>query len=103
MKRSPAMDSLPGSSKGLHEEKKATDMAGPSSGKGLNGIQHRATPSVGFSLPPGTANSKKTELSTMEEEDEGVDEPWDSNELSAEAQAHNISMFLSSSNSDSGW
>lgn len=95
------METLPGSSKGLHQQKNATDMAGPSNGtQKLNGMQHRATPSVGFSLPPETLNSK-TELSTMEEEDEGLDDAWD-NELSAEAQAHNISMFLSSSNSDSG-
>lgn len=70
----------------------------------LNGMQHRATPTVGFSLPP-EPTSVKPGLSTMrealEEEDEGLDEAWD-NELSAEAQAHNISMFLSSSTSDSG-
>lgn len=36
----------------------------------------------------------------MREEDE-IDQPWD-NELSVEAQAHRINMFLSSSTSDSG-
>ena len=80
-----------------------------STAQSLNGMQHRATPTVGFSLPPETM-SMKPGLSTMrealeeeveEEGDEVREEDWD-NELSAEAQAHNISMFLSSSTSDSG-
>ena len=68
----------------------------------LNGMQHRATPTVGFSISPPVAVASKPGLSSMMEEGDGVEEPWD-NELSAEAQAHNISMFLTSSTSgDSG-
>ncbi len=77
------------------------DMTSSSGSQNLNGMQHRATPTVGFSLPPEQVAAKPG-LSSMMEEEEGVVEPWDK-ELSAEAQAHNISMFLSSSTSgDSG-
>lgn len=68
----------------------------------LDGIHHRDTPPAGsipFSRPVPAAHK----LSTMNEgiEEESYPDSFD-NELSAEAQAHNISMFLSSSNSDSG-
>ena len=67
-------------------------------GHSSNGIHHRPTPPVEAMLPASFSDPK---LSTMvEEPEEMLDEPWD-NELSAEAQAHNISMFLSSG-SDSG-
>lgn len=64
----------------------------------LEDIHHRDTPPAG-SLPYSRPTPALPKLSTMSEEDI-VEDSYD-NELSAEAQAHNISMFLSSS-SDSG-
>ena len=76
----------------------------------VNGIQRRETPVV--SGPPLAATSSiavepglPTTSEGMEEEEETLKKEeirdW-TNEMSAEAQAHNISMFLSSSASDSG-
>lgn len=68
----------------------------------LDDIHHRDTPPAG-SLPYSRPGPALPKLSTMSEgmEDEELEDSYD-NELSVEAQAHNISMFLSSSNSDSG-
>jgi hypothetical protein len=77
---------------------------GVSNVEGLNhvDIHHRDTPPVGITpfTRPGPPLQR---LSTMSEgtEEDYCDTPPDI-EMSAEAQAHNISMFLSSSNSDSG-
>ena len=80
-----------------------------------NGIHHRDTPSAGFTIPPSQARGSpplaKPKHSTISEEneeqdDDQFDKPYgEDNTLSAEAQAHNISMFLctgTSSTSDSG-
>lgn len=70
----------------------------------INGIHHKTTPPVD-SIIQHTKPAVQPKLSTMceeENEDDIMEEPWDT-ELSAEAQAHNISMFLSTStSSDSG-
>lgn len=69
----------------------------------LDGIHHRDTPPAG-SVPYSKPGPMEPKLSTMAEGNEEGDyqEGSFNNEMSAEAQAHNISMFLSSSNSDSG-
>lgn len=76
---------------------------GVSNMDGLNhfDIHHRDTPPAG-SIPYSRPAPALPKLSTMSEgtEEDYIDEVYD-NELSAEAQAHNISMFLSSS-SESG-
>lgn len=66
--------------------------------KKMNGIHHRPTPAASSMISPAFEEKSK-KLSQISEHAE-YDDPWD-NELSAEAQAHNISMFLSST-SDSG-
>ena len=75
---------------------------GVSNMSGLNhfDIHHRDTPPAG-SIPYSRPGPALPKLSTMSEgtEEDYVDEVYD-NELSAEAQAHNISMFLSSSSED---
>lgn len=65
----------------------------------VNGIQRRTTPTVNSDTPPPNHSAMEPRLSTSHED---IEESDYNNELSAEAQAHNISMFLSSSTSDSG-
>lgn len=72
----------------------------------LNGIQRKVTPAVMAGQLPPSFKQMKPKLSAMgESTEEGIEEdlPHDwTSEMSAEAQAHNISMFLCSSTSDSG-
>lgn len=88
-------------------------MENPAGNSKTAGIHHRDTPSAGFTIPRDSPPLSKSKLSTMSEENEDqdhadlFDRPYgeEENVLSAEAQAHNISMFLcngTSSTSDSG-
>ncbi len=68
-----------------------------------SGIHHRDTPPVGCISYIDPSSAAQPKLSTTNEAilEEELDDPRD-NEMSVEAQAHTISMFLCSSNSDSG-